>query len=126
MFLTEQISHSSLRPSEREVSTAGITNRTRGNHRCVSTSPYPTSHGSRPVCAGRRGEPCTWAFQFILTDWLLGKAKPGELSLCCVPDQNPVVFPSCPSSWELIFPCQSVWLRDFPKTEVPAVGATRA
>lgn len=49
MFLTEEISHISLLPPEREVSTAGITNSTGGNHLFIFTSPFSTSYGGRPA-----------------------------------------------------------------------------
>lgn len=56
MFLTEEISHSSLPPPEREVSTAGMANSTGGNHLFVFTSPFSTSYGGRPAGAEVAGK----------------------------------------------------------------------
>jgi len=49
MFLTEEISHSSLLLPEREVSTAGIANSTGGNHLFIFTFPFFTSYGGMPT-----------------------------------------------------------------------------
>lgn len=49
MFLTEDISHSSLPPPEREVSTAGIANSREGNHLFIFTSPFSMSYSGRPA-----------------------------------------------------------------------------
>lgn len=56
MFLTEEISHSSLPPPEREVSTSGMTNSTGGNHLFVFTSSFSTSYGVRPTGAEVAGK----------------------------------------------------------------------
>lgn len=69
MFLTEEISHSSLPPPEREVSTAGIANSTGGNHLFVFTSPFSTSYCGRPAgteVAGKGGrkDPCGLSSSF--------------------------------------------------------------
>lgn len=47
MLLTEDISHGSLPPPEREVSTAGIANSTEGNHLFIFTSPFSMSYSGR-------------------------------------------------------------------------------
>lgn len=56
MFLTEEISHSSLPSPEREVSTAGIANSTGGNHLFVFTSPFSMLYGGRPAGAEVAGQ----------------------------------------------------------------------
>lgn len=49
MTLTQEISHSSLPPPEREVNIAGMANCTGGNHLCVLTSPFSMSYRGSPA-----------------------------------------------------------------------------
>lgn len=124
MFLTEQISHSSLRPSEREVSTAGITNRARGNHRFASTPLFSTSHGGRPACSEPAGQGGKDACGPSSSFWQArGLEKQSRVNFAFAVSKIKTLwcFRAAQYLGTHVSPLP-VWLRDFPKHEGPAAA----